>query len=103
MRVLANRDIKKLFLLIVLCMSVAALASALPLVLESRGIMAGVEPRNVTRVSLLSAPLCAMIMGGAVLMFCYRYFRQRDRQMEEAVIQIQAFISGDKDARIDCD
>ncbi len=56
MRVLANRDIKKLFLLIVLCMSVAALASALPLVLESRGIMAGVEPRNVTRVSLLSAP-----------------------------------------------
>lgn len=103
MRVLVNRDIKKLFLLIALCMSAAALISALPLVLEFGGTIWGVETRNMTRVSLLAAPLCAMLVGGAALMFCYRYFRQQDRQIEEAVMQIRAFISGDKDARIVCD
>lgn len=87
MRVLVNRSIKMLFIRIALCIAVVVLISAMPIAL-------GME--NMTNVSLAAMPLCALLAGAAVLYVCYRYFRQQDRQIEEAVMQIRAFISGDK-------
>lgn len=109
MRVFVNRDIKRLFLQIILCMAAVVLVSVLP-VISGFGAAFFVCPdrgmENMTVVSeifALLAPFCTVFTGGAALIFCYRYFRQQDRQMEEAVEQIRAFVSGDKDARIVCD
>ena len=94
MRVLVNRSIKMLFIRIALCIAVVVLISAMPIAL-------GME--NMTNVSLAAMPLCALLAGAAVLYVCYRYFRQQDRLMEDAVEQIREFVSGDRDARIACD
>ena len=94
MRVFVNRSIKMLFIQIALCMAVVTLISAMPAVLGRE---------NETGVSLTMTPLCILLAGVAVLYICYRYFRQQDRLMEDAVMQIRAFITGDKDARIACD
>lgn len=102
-RVFVNRNIKKLFVQIGLCMTAVVLASALPAVLGAGDRVIGAETENVTRLSLIAAPLFAMVMGGAALAFCYRYFRGQDRLMEDAVTQLREFVSGDKDARIVCD
>ncbi len=109
MRVFVNRNIKKLFVQMALCMTAVVLISVLPVAVRIGGPAPWRDDlltENMTAVSeklALSVPLCAMLIGGAALIFCYRYFRQQDRQMEEAVVQIRAFISGDKDARIVCD
>lgn len=76
MRVLVNRSIKTLFIQIALCMAA---------------------------VVLVPHPLCALLAGAAVLSICYRYFKQQDGLMEDAVMQIRAFVTGDRDARIACD
>lgn len=109
MRVFVNRDIKKLFLQIVLCMAAVVLVSVLP-VISGFGAVVFVRPDLgmgnmivVSEIFALLAPFCTVFTGGAALIFCYRYFRQQDRQMEEAVERIRAFVSGDKDARIVCD
>lgn len=44
-----------------------------------------------------------LVMEIAVLAVCYRYFREQNRIMEDAVTQIRKYISGDWDARIACD
>lgn len=41
-------------------------------------------------------------MGTVILMVCYRYFREQDRILEDAVTKIQQYIAGDQDARIAC-
>lgn len=94
MRVFVNHSIKTLFIQIALCMAVVTLISALPAVLGRE---------NVTGVSLVVTPLCILLAGAAVLYVCYRYFRQQDSLMEDAVTQIRAFVTGDRDARIACD
>lgn len=94
MRVLVNRSIKMLFIRISLCIAVVVLISAMPIAL-------GME--NMTNVSLAAMPLCALLAGVVIFYVCYRYFRQQDRLMEDAVEQIREFISGDRDARIACD
>lgn len=109
MRVFVNRNIRKLFVQMALCMAAVVLISVLPVAVRIGGPALWRDDlltENMTIVSeklALSVPLCAMLIGGAVLIFCYRYFRHQDRQMEEAVVQIRAFISGDEDARIACD
>ncbi|MFG6338739.1 MAG: HAMP domain-containing histidine kinase [Lachnospiraceae bacterium] len=109
MRVFVNRNIRKLFVQMALCMAAVVLISVLPVAVRIGGPALWRDDlltENMTIVSeklALSVPLCAMLIGGAALFFCYRYFRHQDRQMEEAVVQIRAFISGDEDARIACD
>lgn len=109
MRVFVNRNIRKLFVQMALCMAAVVLISLLPVAVRIGGPALWRDDlltENMTIVSeklALSVPLCAMLIGGAALIFCYRYFRHQDRQMEEAVVQIRAFISGDEDARIACD
>ncbi len=109
MRVFVNRNIRKLFVQMALCMAAVVLISVLPVAVRIGGPALWRDDlltENMTIVAeklALSVPLCAMLIGGAALFFCYRYFRHQDRQMEEAVVQIRAFISGDEDARIACD
>ncbi len=109
MRVFVNRNIRKLFVQMALCMAAVVLISVLPVAVRIGGPALWRDDlltENMTIVSeklALSVPFCAMLIGGAALIFCYRYFRHQDRQMEEAVVQIRAFISGDEDARIACD
>lgn len=103
MRVLANRNIKILFVRILLCMTAMFLFSALPIVWGGGRHAHGMGTRNMTEMSYMAVPFFVLLMGGAVLCFCYRYFRQQDRMMEDAVRQIRTFLSGDRDARIACD
>lgn len=43
-----------------------------------------------------------LAMGMVVLAACYRYFREQDRLLEDAVARIQEYIAGNPDARIEC-
>jgi len=47
--------------------------------------------------------LCMVGMGAAILIFCYGYFKEQNKIMETAVSQITEYISGNHEARIDCD
>ena len=42
-------------------------------------------------------------MGLSILLFVYRYFKEENKILEDAVIQIQDYISGNQNARIECD
>ena len=50
----------------------------------------------------LYTPLCAFGMGVGIFAVCYGYFKEQNRLMEDAVVRIREFISGDRDARIEC-
>ena len=48
-------------------------------------------------------PLLFLLAGGAVWLLCFRYFKRQNRTMEQAVTQINAYLDGDRSARIECD
>lgn len=100
MRVLANRKIKALLLQILLCISGFWLLSAL---LAGWAVLRVGEAEPGVMPAVIGIAACAFLTGAAVLVFCCRYFRQQDRIMEEAVASILAFISGNRNARIECD
>ena len=89
MKILVNRKVKLLFLQILSCMLVFFLFSVAFIVLRPDG-----------------AALCILIcfpgMGIGTLAVCYGYFKEQNRIMEDAVIQIREYISGDRDRRIEC-
>lgn len=90
MRILANRRIKHLFcwlLLIVMGFSVISVA------------VVSLKPNH----GALYVLTCAICMGALVFAVLYHYFFEQDRIMENAVAQIQKYLAGDPDARINCD
>lgn len=90
MRILANAEVKRLFLAVSLW-------------------LAGFAALSQLAVRLLPdcAPLCLLVLslltGGGVLAGCIRYFRQQERIIEEAQAQVNALLAGDSTARISCD
>ena len=54
-----------------------------------------------------NAALCVLLssagMGLLVFTAMYLYFREQSKIMESAILQILDYISGDRDARIECD
>lgn len=66
-------------------------------ILERKRIVLGWES------AVIYTLIYVLVMGIAVLAVCYRYFREQNRIMEDAVTQIRKYISGDWDARIACD
>ena len=44
----------------------------------------------------------ACVMGFLIILACYGYFKEQNEIMEKAVWQIREYISGSKDARIEC-
>ena len=47
--------------------------------------------------------LSSLALGTAVFVSMYLYFREQNKIMEDAVLQIKDYISGDRNARIECD
>lgn len=89
MRILANRRIKHLFcwlLLIVVGFSVISVA------------VVSLKPNH----GALYVLTCAICMGALVFAVLYHYFSEQDRIMENAVAQIQKYLAGDQNARINC-
>lgn len=89
MKVFTNKDTRRLFLSIAVIMAVFLLLSQLTVWFVYKQFS----------VILLLASLLAVC---GVLAICFRYLYRQNQIMEEAVSQINAFLSGDKNARIDC-
>lgn len=97
MRVLTNHKIKILFLRITFCILAAALLSAIVTFWCQEKMNLGLGKA----AALL--PVGILIVGISVLVICYGYFKEQDKLMEDAVVKIRQFISGDREARIECD
>lgn len=90
MRILANKEIKFLFCKILISVLIFTLLSA-------AFLFSGIS--NASFYILL----CALVMCMVILAVCYGYFREQDEIMEDAVMQITEYISGNRKARIACD
>lgn len=90
MRIFANREIRRLFQLL------AAITAGFLLLSQ------GVEGWSRQKLSL---PLLLLSLAAfcCVMAACVWYFRRQDKTMEAAVAVMEAVLSGDRDARIDCD
>ena len=90
MKIFVNRKIKTLFCSVLLAIAVFSLISA---------ACAGLGLKNAALCVLLSSAG----MGLLVFTAMYLYFREQSKIMESAILQIRDYISGDRDARIECD
>lgn len=90
MKIFANKEIKKLFLAV----SVIWVASLL--------LTQGFLWLCYQRFSLFLL-LVFVLAGGAILAVGYSYFKKQNQVMEQAVSQLQAYLDGDHNARIECD
>ncbi len=90
MRIFANREIKRFILTLVSVMIVFILLSQ------------GIELLMYQKISLPPL-LLSLVALCCIMAACIWYFNRQDKIMEAAVSQIDAFLSGDTDARIDCD
>lgn len=103
MRILINHQIKTLFLQISLSMTGIFALFVLLLGWKTGGIVLPVQESNAPVGALAASALaCIFCMGISALALCYRYFKEQDRIMSDAVARIQEFISGNRDARIEC-
>lgn len=90
MRILVNRKTKRLFCWIAL-------------------LIAGFSSCSIVAVSLqwkyavLYVLASAVCMGTLIFTVLYLYFRKQEQIMENAVMQIREYLSGNQSARIDCD
>ena len=89
-RILANREIRHLFLLISLIMALFLLLAELCFLF--------LYQRFSPWIALLT-----LVAAIALWTSCCRYFIRQDRIMEHAVSQIDSFLSGNARARIECD
>ena len=90
MKIFANKEIKKLFLAV----SVIWVASLL--------LTQGFLWLCYQRFSLFLL-LVFVLSGGAILVVGCSYFKKQNQVMEQAVSQLQAYLDGDHNARIECD
>lgn len=90
MKILSNKRIKQLFGWVIL-------------------FIAAFTPLSVAFASLNfeNAPLCvfasSLCMGVFTLASMFRYFKEQNKIMENAVTQITEYIAGNQNARIECD
>lgn len=89
MRILTDQKVKFLFIQIVLCMLAFVLAFTAAAALRWNG-------------ALFLTPICFFSMGAFIFLFCYRFFKEQDRVLEDAAMQIREYIAGDRNARIEC-
>lgn len=90
MKILVNRKIKKLFRLVLLFIVAFTLISAVFIVLKFETVA-------------LCILVCSLCMSILILAIGYRYFKEQNIIMENAVMQIKEYISGNQNARIECD
>lgn len=89
MKLFANRKIKSLFAHILLCILVFTVISVL---------LAGIGVRHI----VVCIIICFCLMSAAILLLCYRYFREQHEIMESAISQMTEYLSGNKDVTIEC-
>lgn len=89
MKIFVNRKIKSLFGSILSCVAGFTLISVLMAVLEMK----------YAAYYILVWGLC---MVGVILLLCYAYFKEQHKIMEDATKQISEYISGNKEASIEC-
>lgn len=89
MKLFVNRKVKLLFCRILLCIFVFILGSV-PVAVFS--------VKNAAYYIIIES----LGMGAAVLILCYRYFREQHRIMEDAISQIAEYLSGNKEVMIEC-
>ena len=89
MKILTNRKIKLLFSWVLLFIIAFTLLSA---------VFIWLELENAARYILISS-LC---MGISILAIGYWYFKEQNKTLENAVTQMKEYISGNQNARIEC-
>lgn len=90
MKIFANKEIKKLFLAV----SVIWAASLL--------LTQGFLWLCCQQLSLFLL-LVSVLAGASIWAVCCSYFKKQNQVMEEAVSQINAYLDGNRNARIECD
>lgn len=90
MRIFVNKDIRHFFLSLSVIWAVF-----LVLALGSVWILC-----QKFSIGLL---ILALLMIGAIWGVCYRYFNKQDAVLEQAVSRIDEYLSGNAEARIECD
>lgn len=90
MKILANKDIRNLFLAV----SVIWAASLL--------LAQGFLWLRYQRLSLCLL-FIFLLAAAAIWVVCYSYFKKQNKIMEQAVSQINVYLDGDSNARIECD
>ena len=90
MKIFANNEIKKLFLAVSVIWVVSLLLTQ------------GFLWLCYQRFSLFLL-LVFVLSGGAILAVGCSYFKKQNQVMEQAVSQLQAYLDGDHNARIECD
>lgn len=90
MKILVNRKTKSLFCRVLLLLTVLTLLSA---------ALAGLKLKNAA----VCIGICCLCVSVLILLFLYRYFKEQNEIMEHAVMQIKDYISGNENARIECD
>ena len=90
MKIFVNKDIKHFF-------------AAISVILAAFLLLAQVVVRLIYHRFSLWLLLLSLVTAGAIWAACCWYFNRQNRIMEDAVTQINAYLSGDTDARIECD
>ncbi|WP_101696373.1 sensor histidine kinase [Clostridium minihomine] len=90
MKLLINRKIKELFCLVLLLTAAFTLISVIFISLKFEN-------------AALYVLICSLCMSLLILAIVYRYFKEQNIIMENAVMQIKEYISGNQNARIECD
>ena len=90
MKIFANKEIKKLFLAVSVIWVVSLLLTQ------------GFLWLYYQQFSLFLL-LVSVLAGTSMLAVCCSYFRKQNKIMEQAVSQINAYLDGNLDARIECD
>ena len=90
MKIFANKEIKKLFLAVSVIWVVSLLLTQ------------GFLWLRYQQFSLFLL-LVSLLAGTSMLAVCCSYFRKQNKIMEQAVSQINAYLDGNLDARIECD
>ena len=90
MKIFANKDIKNFFLAVsVIWMLFLLLVEGFVWLLYQK--------------FSLCLLLLSLLAAGAMWVVCFNYFSRQNRVMEQAVAQINAYLAGDVNARIECD
>lgn len=90
MKIFANKDIKNFFLSISVIWTV--------FLLLAEGFVWLLYQKFSLCLLLLS-----LLAAGAMWVVCFNYFSRQNKVMEQAVAQINAYLAGDVNARIECD
>lgn len=90
MKIFANKEIKNLFL--------ALSATWTATLLSVEGFMWLVYQRFSLCLFLIF-----LLAAGAIWLVCFRYFKKQNELLEQAVSQINTYLNGDVNSRIECD